>query len=218
MSEKIKVVIVDDFDIFRTGVRIVFETRHPDIEVVGEAGSGAEFFALLPKVSADIALLDIDMPGMRGTEVARHLKKEHPEMKILAISAMHTPDDVVEMVDIGIEGFISKSQGGGNIPAEAIRSIMQGYEYFGKDISDIIRRIYVDIKKTKQITSEFTEVETRIIEFCMEGLPAKLIADRLGNTARTVDWHKSNIFKKLGINSTGEMVRHALKAGIIRTE
>ena len=218
MSEKIKVIIVDDFDIFRTGVRTVFETRHPDVEVVGEAGSGDEFFALLREVAADIVLLDIDMPGMRGTEVARRLKKERPEMKILALSAMYTAEVVDEMVETGIEGFISKSQGGGDIPAEAIRSIMAGFEYYGRDISDVIRRVYVDKMKTKKISDEYTGVERRIMELCMKGHSAKMIAAELGNTARTVDWHKRQIFKKMGINSTAEMVRHALKKGIIRIE
>jgi len=92
---------------------------------------------------------------------------------------------------------------------------MQGFDYFGTDISAIICRIYVAKKKTTKITSEFTEQEKRIIELCHEGLSAKLIADRLGITTRTADWHKSNIFSKLGINSTLEMVQFAVKNGII---
>jgi DNA-binding NarL/FixJ family response regulator len=93
---------------------------------------------------------------------------------------------------------------------------MQGLEYFGKDISEIIYRIYVAKKKTNEITSEFSEKERSIIKLCHEGLPAKLIADRLKISTRTVDWHKSNIFRKLEINSTLEMLQYALKNGILK--
>ena len=95
---------------------------------------------------------------------------------------------------------------------------MQGIDYFGADMSDMIRRTYVSIKKTTQVTDEFTEQERRIIELCHEGLPAKQIADRLGIAAKTVEWHKSHIFDKLGIHSTLELIQYAMKNGIIRTE
>jgi len=100
--------------------------------------------------------------------------------------------------------------------AEAIRSIMQGVNYFGKDISEIIYSMYVSIKKTTEVTTEFTEQEKRIIELCREGLPGKIVADQLNISLRTVNNHKNNIFRKLGINSTAEMVNYALKMGIIR--
>jgi two-component system response regulator NreC len=119
------------------------------------------------------------------------------------------------MVNVGVEGFISKINSNPDVIAEAIRSIMQGFEYFGKDISDIIQRVYITQKKTTQITSEFSEQEKHIIECCLEGLPSKLIADRLKISVHTVNWHKSNIFRKLGINGTLELVRFAVKNGIV---
>ena len=213
--KKISIILVDDHELFRLGLRTAIEHRHPDIAIAGEAGSGAEFFRLLQTVSADMVLLDIAMPNMSGAEVARRLKKEYPAMKILAVSAENAASTVEEMLQIGIEGFISKANCKADILAEAIRTIMQGFEYFGQDISNIIIRIYVAQKKTTQISNEFSEQEKHIIECCHEGLPAKLIADRLGITARTVDWHKSNIFRKLGINSTLELVQYSVKNGII---
>ena len=215
--KKINVIIVDDHELFRLGVRMAIESYHPDIVIVGEAKSGADFYRLLETTVADIVLLDIMLPDTSGIEIARRLKTERPDMKILAISAENSTSVVEEMLQIGIEGFISKLNSHPDILAEAIRSIMQGFEYFGKDISDVISRIYVAKKRTTEVSGEFSEQERRIIEYCHEGLPAKLIADRLGITTRTVDWHKSNIFRKLNINSTLEMVRFGLKNGIIRT-
>jgi len=92
---------------------------------------------------------------------------------------------------------------------------MQGLDYFGKDISDIISRIYIAKKKTMQVGEEFSEQERKIIELSFEGLPAKRIAERLKISARTVDWHKSNIFSKLGVNSTMELIQFVIKNNIV---
>ncbi|MDR2586225.1 MAG: response regulator transcription factor [Prevotellaceae bacterium] len=216
--QKITVIIVDDQELFRLGVRAAIESRHPDITIVGEAKCGADFFRLLENTTADLVLLDIILPDTNGIEIAKRLKTEYPALKILALSAENSASTVEKMLEIGVEGFISKLNSNPDILAQAIRSVKQGFEYFGRDISDIISRIYIAKKRTVEVSSEFSEQEQRIIEGCSQGLPAKLIADRLNISARTVDWHKSNIFRKLGINSSLEMVRFALKNGIIRME
>jgi len=162
-----------------------------------------------------MVLLDIAMPGMSGFDIARRLKIERPDMKILAVSAENAASTIEEMLEIGIEGFVSKSNCKPDILADAIRSVMQGFDYFGKDISAIISSIYIAKKKTTHVGDEFSEQEKKIIELCIQGLPAKLIADRLSISTRTVDWHKSNMFSKLGINSTLELVRFAVKNKII---
>ncbi|MCL2510938.1 MAG: response regulator transcription factor [Bacteroidales bacterium] len=217
--EPIRVIMVDDHELFRLGLRTAIESRHPDICIVGEAGLGTEFFALLKSnVVADVALLDIMLPDTTGFEIARRLKTEYPDLKILIISAENTSSAIQEMLDIGIEGFISKFQSTPDMLVEAIRSVMQGFEYFGRDVSDIINRIYIAKKKTTEVSAEFSEQEKHIIEYSQQGLSAKMIADRLDISTRTVDWHKSNIFRKLGINSSLEMVRFAVQNGIIRVE
>ena len=213
--QKTRVIMVDDHELFLLGLRMALECSTEDIEIVGEAGSGKELLALLKVVSADVALIDIEMPEMNGFELASHLKIKYPEMKILAVSANNTTKTVEKMLQIGINGFVSKNNCKPAILAEAIHTIMQGIEYFGRDISGIISRIYIAHTKTTQVSEEFSEQEKRIVEGCLQGLSSKLIADRVGITARTVDWHKSNIFRKLGINSTLEMVRFAVKNGII---
>ena len=214
----ITVILVDDHELFRLGVRAAIASRHPDICITGEAESGEELFRLLESTAADILLLDIILPDMSGIEIARRLKKERPELKILAISSENTAAVTQALLDVGINGFISKRMSGVDDLANAIRSIMSGFEYFGKDISDIIYRIYVSKKKTAEATAEFTEQEKKIIELCRDGLPSKQIADRLCISPRTVENHKNNIFRKLGINSTVEMVQYAMKNGIIRVE
>jgi DNA-binding NarL/FixJ family response regulator len=214
----ITAILVDDHELFRLGVRTAINSRHSDIRIAGEAESGSELFALLATVKADIVLLDIHLPDMSGIEIARRLRNEYPDVKILVISSENTAAVTEALLNLDINGFISKRTGGVDELANAIRSVMDGFEYFGKDISDIIYRIYVTKKKTAEVTSEFTGQEKRIIELCREGLQSKQIADRLWVSPRTVETHKNNIFRKLGINNTVEMVQYAMKNGIVRVE
>jgi DNA-binding NarL/FixJ family response regulator len=214
----IHVILVDDHPMFRTGIRMYIESKCDDICVVGEAGSGEELFNLPEVATAQLTLLDIEMPGMNGIEAARKLKRFYPEMKILAVSALTTNAVVDAMIDVGINGFISKSRGSFESVIEAIRTVDSGYEYFGADISEIIFNIYIATKKTTAITSEFTTQERQIIELCGQGLSARKIAERLFITHRTVEHHKQNIFEKLDIHSTQELIRYAIKNGIIKIE
>ncbi len=212
----IETIITDDHALFRMGIRAALNSTG-DIHIAGEAASGEELFALLETVTPDVILLDILLPDTSGVDIARRLKAERPEIKILAVSAENGDQTVRSMVEIGIEGFISKAHGGPEEIARAIRAVASGEEYFGGDISGIIYKIYVAKKDSGDATPEFTEQERRIIEMSREGLPGKLIADRLCISPRTVDNHKRAIFRKLGINSTLEMVDYALRNGIIGT-
>lgn len=211
-------ILVEDHALFRLGVKSAIMNEHADICIVGEADSGTALFELLETTIPDLILLDILLPDISGIDIARRIKREYPGIKILAISAENTAVAVQDMLDIGVEGFISKRQGVAEEIVQAIRTIMNGYEYFGSDICSIIYKIYVSKKRTAEITSEFTAREREIIELCRDGLLGKQIADRLCISPRTVDNHKNNIFRKLGINNTMEMVQYALKNGIIRME
>jgi len=211
----IHVIIVDDHRLFRIGLKSAFKSDHPDICVIGDADSGETLFALPALATADLVLLDINLPGMGGAEVSRRLRREYPAVKILAISAENDAETIQTMLEAGIDGFISKQHGDPDELANAIRTVMSGLEYFGRDISNIIIGVYVAKKKTATVTPEFTEREREIITLCREGLIGKEIAARLGISVTTVNTHKGRIFQKLGINNTMEMVQYAMKKGII---
>jgi DNA-binding NarL/FixJ family response regulator len=213
----INIILVDDHALFRLGIKGALMALRNEICIVGEADSGKAFFSLLETTQADIVLLDVMLPDMTGIEIARRLRKERPEIKILVLSAENTHDVVRELLNIGIEGFISKRQGAGDDLKEAIFAIASGLEYFGKDIAPLIYDIFVSKKKSTEL-AVFTDREKEVIALCRDGLLSKEIADRLNLSPRTVDSHKNNIFKKLGINNTVEMVQYALKHGIINLE
>jgi len=216
--KKIQVIVVDDHNLFRMGLKAAFQNGYPDISIVGEAEYGKELFTLSQLSTADIVLLDINLPDIGGAAIARRLHREYPHLKILVVSAENTEETVKSMLEAGIDGFISKRKGDPDELAEAIRSVMNGIEYYGRDISSIIFGVYVAKKKTTTVTNEFSEREREIIQLCREGLLSKEIASRLGISTSTVKTHKERIFQKLGINNTMEMVLYALKNGIIRIE
>ena len=213
--ESIRVLLVDDHSLFRLLLRKAFEYEYPDIQIAGEAENGKDLFRILSGTTADLVLLDVNLPDIRGAEIAGRLRSEYPALKILAISAENTAETVKDMIEAGIDGFVSKQNGAIDELAKAIHTIMSGFEYFGRDIASVIYRIYVSKKKTAEVTKEFTGRERDIILLCRDGLQSKEIADRLNISFNTVNNHKKNIFQKLGINNTMEMVQYAMKKGII---
>ena len=214
----IQVVVVDDHRLFRIGLKAAFGFGYPDIQIAGEADCGKELFDVLDTTPADLVLLDINLPDVGGAEIASRLRREYPAVKILAVSAENTAETIQAMLEAGIDGFISKQKGDADELAEAIRTVMSGLEYFGRDISSIIFSVYMSKKKTTTVTDEFTDREREIILACRDGLMCKEIANRMGVSINTINTHKKRIFQKLGINTTMEMVQYALKKGIIRIE
>jgi two-component system response regulator NreC len=217
-QKMIQVIITDDHRLFRMGIKTAVLAHHPDISIMGEADSGEALFALPALSTAHLVLLDIHLPGMSGVEVARRLRRDYPAIKILAVSSENSAKTVEEMIEAGIDGFISKQYGDPDELAQAIRLVADGLEYFGRDISSVIYNIYVSKKGTTQVTTEFTSRERDILLLCRDGLQSKEIAARLKISTNTVHKHKERIFQKLGINSTIEMVQYALKKGIIKVE
>ena len=214
----IRIIVVDDHNLFRMMLKSTFQSDYPDICVAGEAESGEELFRLLSSTPADLVLLDINLPDIWGVDVARRLRSDYPNLKILALSAENTAETIQAMLEAGIDGFISKQRGDSNELAQAIRSVVSGVEYFGRDIAAIMFDVYVAKKKTSAVTGEFTEREREIILLCRDGLICKEIAARLGIAVNTVNNHKKNIFNKLNINNTMEMVQYALRKGIIKID
>ena len=213
-----QVIVVDDHKLFRQGLKTAFRYEYADICLAGEAENGAELFRMLTSTPADLVLLDINLPDVGGADIAGRLRNDYPNLKILAVSAENTSETIESMIEAGIDGFISKQKGDTDELVEAIRTIMNGSEYFGRDIASILYGVYVSKKKTTEISNEFTEREREIILLCRDGLLVKEIAARLNVSVNTIMTHKKRIFLKLGINNTMEMVQYALKRGIIRIE
>lgn len=209
----LKFAIVEDLVLTRIGIKTALKNSSLNCEIVTEVGSVKEAKSALKQKDIDVVLLDLILPDGNGIEIARFLKKRHPETKILVISAETKREHILELVRLGINGFISKFE---DLPIieTAIYSVCNGIEYFGKDICEVIHAVSMS-KAPKD--SLFTAREMEIMHQCAKGYTVKKIAELLCISPRTVDAHKNNIFKKMGFNNTGELVNYMYEQGIIRS-
>ena len=204
--------ILDDHELIRVGVTgVLHDTSH--IVTISAACAEDLFEALEEGEPCDLLLLDVLMPGTNGFEVAKRMRTEYPEIKIIILSVDTKEYVIMRLMQIGIDGFISK-----NGPLEevklAIDSVAEGVPFYGRDLAVLVRDI-VDAQLNKKSSASLTKRELEIIEACCAGLLGKEIADKFHISLRAVNSHKTNIFNKLGLSSSVEMVRFAIEHGII---
>lgn len=206
------IALLDDHDLIRAGIRSALNGLPHQVTI--DVGTADDFFdRLADGVPCDLVLLDVLMPGTSGIEVAQRLRAEYPDIKIIIVSVDTKEYIINQLMQIGIDGFISK-----NGPLEEVRSavssVEEGVPYYGRDLAVLVRDI-VDARIDKKSSALLTKRELEIIEACCSGLMGKEIADKFHISLRAVNSHKTNIFNKLGLSSSVEMVRFALEHGIV---
>ena len=206
------IALLDDHDLIRAGIRSALSGLPHTVTI--DVGTAESFFEQLANgVPCDLVLLDVLMPGTNGIEVAQRLRVEYPEMKIIIVSVDTKEYIINQLMQIGIDGFISK-----NGPLEEVRaavaSVEEGVPYYGRDLAVLVRDI-VDARLDKRSSALLTKRELEIIEACCNGMMGKEIAEHFHISLRAVNSHKTNIFNKLGLSSSVEMVRFALEHGIV---
>lgn len=208
--DPIKIILVDDHPLLLLGIRSMLDDR-PGMSVVATAKDGSQALERTAALHPDVMVFDIMMPGMDGLELARRMRSDYPDVALLALSSDTSVVNLEPLLQIGIDGFLSKSSSESDIE-HAIRSVASGYEYFGTDIARLIERI-TEAKSASETL--FTPRELDIIRLSCQGLQYKEIADHLGIKYLTVATIKNNIFRKLGINNTVELVLYAIRKGLI---
>jgi len=224
--EAIRVMLVDDHDIVRTGLRSFLSTQ-PGLEVVGEASSGAEALARAQESSPDVIVMDISMPHMDGMEATRRLKAQFPETRILALTVHEDKQYLFEMMAAGAEGYITKQAAVEDLVA-AIRSVAAGNIYLQPALArwllDDYQRLARDsakrsAKKKVPIEGKSLDVlsarEQQVLEQVAEGLTNNQIGERLGISPKTVARHRERIMNKLDLHSCSELVKFAIRSGLI---
>lgn len=212
MADPIRILLVDDHPLMLMGIRAMLEGQ-TDIEIVGTAADGAKALTMLALMERlpNVMLLDIMMPGMDGIELARRMRAEMPDVALLVLSSDTSLATLEPLLNIGIDGFLSKGSDKQTM-LSAIRSVAAGYEFFGTDIARLIERISFAKKASDSL---FTPRELDVIRLSCKGLQYKEIAGQLGIKYLTVVTIKNNIFRKLGINNTVELVLYAIKKELI---
>jgi len=201
---------VDDHPLMLMGLCAMLE-GDTGIEVCGTASNGIEALEKAASLKPDVMMLDISMPEMDGIELSRRMRSEMPDVALLVLSSDTSMATLESLLAIGIDGFLPKT-GAKESMVAAIRSVASGYEYFGADIARLIERISLAKKASD---SMFTPRELDVVRLSCKGLQYKEIADHLGIKYLTVVTIKNNIFRKLGINNTVELVLYAIKKELI---
>ena len=191
--------ILDDHELIRVGVTSVLNATTHAVTI--SAACAEELFEALEEgTPCDLLLLDILMPGTNGFEVAKRMRTEYPETKIIVLSVDTKEYVIIRLMQIGIDGFISK-----NGPLEevklAIDSVAEGVPFYGRDLAVLVRDI-VDAQPNKKSKALLTKRELEIVEACCAGLLGKEISEKFHISLRAVNSHKTNIFNKLGISSS----------------
>jgi DNA-binding NarL/FixJ family response regulator len=216
--KRINIVLVDDHKIVREGLKILLMNL-PEIKIIAEVASGSELFDLLPEIKPDILLMDISLPKMSGILITEKLSREYPDIKVIMLTANDNEEMVFDSFKAGALGYLPKDIEHEEL-VEAIITVAEGNEYLAQSISSGVLKNYLKKARSgshKQLKSEkeLTKRELEVIELFCDGLSYKEIADRLNISVRTIESHKKSILEKLELNSIVDIVKYAIKHGII---
>ena len=215
MAEKeIKIALVDDHTLFRTGLRGLLSTRE-DFNVVADFGSGVEFLKHLPELDVDVVFMDIAMPDMDGAETTQRALKLKPDMRVITLSMFGDDHYYSLMVQCGASGFLLKDSDIEEVYA-AVDAVMAGDNYFSSVLYGSLTR-NLSRKESVQPNDEDSRSEREIeilVEVCA-GLSNQEIADKLFISKRTVDKHRANILEKTGCKNTANLVVYAIKNRLV---
>jgi len=214
MSDQIRIIIADDHDILREGLRGILQ-KQPDIEIVGEADNGRNAVELAKELSPDIVIMDITMPDLNGIEATRRILKEIPGIQIIALSMHNDRQFVRRMLDVGASGYLLKQSASREL-VTAIRAVRAGNFYLSKLITDIsIEELFSeDGTYSRALLNVLTAKEREVLQLVAEGYSTKQIAEKLYLSENTVEKHRQHIMDKLNKHSVAELTKYAIREGI----
>ncbi|MEZ5439888.1 MAG: response regulator transcription factor [Lysobacterales bacterium] len=210
----IRVVVADDHTILREGL-VALLNRSGDCQVVGQAADGASALELVLKTEPDVVVLDISMPRLNGIEVVRRLSKELEQTRILVLT-MHTEEEyVLHVVRAGAAGFLLKDSATDEL-LNAVRALAAGRGYFGSHASQILAEQFQRPQaRIEDPYRDLTDREREVFHLIVEGMTTKEIARQLDISAKTAENHRFRVLDKLGVRNTAELIRYAVKHGLL---
>jgi DNA-binding NarL/FixJ family response regulator len=212
------IVLADDHRIVRQGLRALL-TAEDNFKVIGEADDGREALELVKRLSPDVLVLDLMMPGLNGLEVARQLHKQSPKVRIIVLSMYDDEGFVLEALANGVSAYVLKDSNSSDL-VQAVREVTAGRRYLSPPLSDRAIETYQQMAKIGAMDKHetLTTREREVLQLSAEGHTSSVIASRLGISTRTAETHRSRLMHKLGLHTQSDLIRYALKRGIIPME
>lgn len=211
----ISIILVDDHQIVRQGIRALLD-REPDFRVISEGSDGEEALQLVQQYKPDVLVVDLLMPGMNGLEVTRQVSQKNPCTRVIVLSMHSHPPYVLESLRNGASGYVLKTSGADEL-ARAIREVVGGQTYISPQLSEVSIMRYIEGAKEAPLDplETLTRREKEIFRLAAQGLSNSKISARLCISVTTVNTHRANIMRKLGLHNQTELVRLAIKHGVL---
>jgi DNA-binding NarL/FixJ family response regulator len=206
-----RILLADDHALVRRGVRLILDGE-PDLTVVAEAGDGAEAIDQARTHDVDLAVLDIAMPRMTGLQAARELSSRLPDLRILILTMHDNEQFLFEALSAGASGYVLKSVADRDL-IEACRAAMRGEPFLYPGAVTALIRTYLD--RAQDPGRAITDREEEILKLVAEGHTSQQIADMLVISVKTVERHRANLLRKLGLKDRLELTRYAIRVGLI---
>lgn len=201
----IRLVIAEDHQSLIDGLELQFE-NDDNIQVVGSANDGEMLLEIVEKKKPDVVITDIRMPKIDGIAATKLIKKDYPEIQILAFTMFDQDEAVSQMLGAGATGYVLKSSSLNEVRT-AIETVAKGEAYYDPNINVIIE----GDDKAKQKKGELTKRQKEILEFIAQGKTSREIADQLFTSVYTIETHRKNMIKILGLHGNGELLRYAIE-------
>ena len=222
--DPIRVILADDHQIVRNGIKALLENEE-EVVVIDEASNGHEALEKCRQHHPDLLIIDIRMPEMNGIETVKRLPDYAPSTRALVLSMHDEEEYIIQSIEVGAAGYLLKDSSREEF-LKAIHTVHEGEKYFSGDISNILVNNYLNIKSRKQSGNvealendyHLTKREKQILHLLYEGINNKDIAEQLGKSIRTIETHRFNIMKKLGVNSVLELMKKIEKEPALKSE
>jgi DNA-binding NarL/FixJ family response regulator len=210
-----RVMLVDDHPLIREAIGHLIAGA-PEFELIGEAADGTECLARIDELHPDILILDIAMPEMNGEQVARELRRRHPELKIIALSGYTDRQFVRAMTKAGAKGYVVKSASGREL-IHALRAVASGKNYLSPEVTGAVMTLWEEAPPSAGLSQPQTlgKREKQVLKLIAEGQRSATIAAQMGIAVATVEAHRRNILRKLQLHNIADLTRYALRHGII---
>jgi len=212
---KITVIIADDHMIVRDGLRSLLE-KQPDIEVVAEADNGRTALKHVQQLSPNVIIMDIGMRELNGIDATRQIISKFPDAKILALSMYSDKQFIKGLLKAGASGYMLKDSASKEL-VDAIRIVADSNVYISPSIAGVVTEDYLEhlTEKDAEVRSVLTSREVEVLQLLAEGESTKQAASTLGVSTKTIESHRQNIMKKLDIDNVVDLIKYAIREGII---
>ncbi|MBL8094852.1 MAG: response regulator transcription factor [Anaerolineales bacterium] len=213
----IRLLLVDDHAIVRTGLRMLLENE-PDCEIVGEAGTAQAAVTLADQLKPDVILMDIGLPDLTGIEATRRIKAARPEVAVVALTIHEDEEYFFKMLHVGASGYVPKRAAPDEL-LSAVRSAAAGEVYIYPTMAKLLVHEYINYRRAgsaDNVVNSLSERESEVLAYVAEGVSTRDIAEALGISPKTVERHRENIMRELGLHSRAELVKYAIRHGIIQ--